>query len=131
VEIRYENLNADELQGGMLADLLVNIEAYIEISSDGNIIYSEPAFPVAELARELNRWVSSGGNEVGDFGFSSMSFDEIGAVKIFRTPLGWSVGSIFCPGKSTLPVRWGELAESIQSFVVSVRCGIKKNGPRF
>lgn len=38
------------------------------------MIYSEVAFPVAELARELSRWLHDGLSE--PFRFTSLSFQE-------------------------------------------------------
>jgi hypothetical protein len=128
MELIFQNLNAADLRGNTLADLLVNVEADLDVRDHGRVIYSERAFPVAELARELSRWRNSAPTPLEDFCFESLSFDEPGAVLVSREdPSGWTVGSLFS-GRRTSPVSWAELAAEIDCFVENVRNGIQSLG---
>ncbi|MEU3901295.1 hypothetical protein [Streptomyces sp. NPDC045251] len=117
----YREINASDLRGSTVADYLVNIEATFEVVDGREVIYSEPFFPVAELARELARWVSLGEVRAPDFFFSSLSFEESGAVRILRSQSGWTVGSMFTPEAKTAPVSWNGLAACIDEFIATVR----------
>lgn len=117
----YRDINARDLQGVTLADFLVNIEADFEVADDSEVIYSELSFPVAELARELARWISEGEPQASDFEFSSLSFENPGAVRILRRSSGWVVGSVFTPEVESSPIPWGELVTCISEFIVDVQ----------
>lgn len=57
-EFNDEGVNADDLRGDALADLLVNGEADFRITDGCDVVYAETAFPIAELARELSCWLA-------------------------------------------------------------------------
>ncbi|WP_456302593.1 DUF7878 domain-containing protein [Streptomyces tendae] len=116
----YQGINARDLNGSTVADYLINIEAHFKVIDGSGTIYSESDFPVAELARELIRWVSVGESEATDFSFLSISFEEPGAVTVTRGPEGWSVGSMFTPEMKSEPVDWCALSSGIQKFVECV-----------
>ncbi|MBG0831664.1 hypothetical protein HS041_28445 [Planomonospora sp. ID67723] len=124
----YREINASDLRGATVADVLVNVEAFFEIVDGSEVIYSESCFPVAELARELARWVSTGEPQAPDFSFSSLSFEDPGAVRIIRGQSGWAVSSIFTPELQSDPISWGELAACIDKFIASVRRDVIKLG---
>lgn len=133
MEIQFQNLNAADLCGPTLADFLVNIEADLKISDHGEVLYSEAAFPVAELARELVRWKESATAPSTDFRFSSLSFEGPGAILISRKRAGWTVSSIFSFDRKSRPISWIELVAEIDKFVGRVAKGLELLGidPKF
>ncbi|OEV10576.1 hypothetical protein [Streptomyces nanshensis] len=124
----YMNFSVADLRGDTLADYLVNVEADFEIVEAGNEVYAEPAFPVAELARELSRWISVSEREPTDFCFASLSFEDPGAVRILRGAEGWLVGSALTPGELSSPQQWQELTEGIIEFIGHVRRDLEQVG---
>ena len=128
MKISFQNINAADLHASTLADLLVNIEADLEVMDHDEVVYSERAFPVAELARELVRWKASAPIPFDDFVFHSMSFDEVGSIRILEGRLGWIVGSVFAPDKKSKPLSWADLASEIDEFVERVRAGVESLG---
>jgi|SRR3954471_1781767 hypothetical protein len=124
----YRDINVRDLQGETLADLLVNIEADFQVIDDSRVIYSESAFPVAELARELARWISLGEQQLSEFCFSSLSFEDPGSVRITPDPSGWVVRSMFTPEIESYPVSWLELVARISEFVADVKRDVAKLG---
>ncbi|MDX3853337.1 hypothetical protein [Streptomyces sp. AK02-01A] len=128
MKILYGAINANDLRGATIADYLVNIEASIKVVDGRGVIYEEPYFPVAELARELARWVSLGEKQAPDFLFASLSFEEPGAVQILGSGSGWTVGSMFTPELKSSPVSWGEVAACIDAFVTDVRRDVLELG---
>ncbi|BAJ27802.1 MULTISPECIES: hypothetical protein [Kitasatospora] len=121
MRIDYHGINAADLRGSTIADYLVNIEADFELSDEAGVIYSEFAFPIAELARELARWIAQGEDVATDFSFSSLSFPEPGSVTITRSGSGWTAGSMFADDRTPAPVPWAVLARGIEGFVEDVR----------
>ncbi|WP_121716568.1 hypothetical protein [Streptomyces sp. E5N91] len=128
MKILYDAINANDLRGSTITDHLVNIEASIEVVDGRGVIYEEPYFPVAELARELARWVSLGEKQAPNFLFASLSFEEPGAVQILDSGSGWTVGSMFTPELKSSPVSWGEVAACIDAFVSNVRRDVLELG---
>jgi hypothetical protein len=117
----YSNLNAADLQGGSVAELLVNLEADLEIADEGGVVYAERAFPVVELARELVAWIQSACAKHEDFQLTSLSFEEKGVVRIVHSPEGWLVGSVFEPDLFSRPIAWKELSQSVLGFAANLR----------
>ncbi|WP_139275471.1 hypothetical protein [Mangrovactinospora gilvigrisea] len=117
----YSELNADDLRGCTIADYLISIEASFQVVDRSAVIYAEDCFPVAELARELGRWIASGEGAAGDFSFESLSFEDPGAVQISRAEPGWQVGSIFEPTTTSAPQSWAELEDRVGDFISNVR----------
>lgn len=95
IEFRLGDLTADPPRLGRIDEQVANIQAPFELWADGSAIYEEPVFPVLELARELTRWRRIGLPAGEDFEFSSMSFEEDGAVWVRQEQEGWRVGSLF------------------------------------
>ncbi|MEV0278897.1 hypothetical protein AB0I22_21280 [Streptomyces sp. NPDC050610] len=110
-------------QEAPLAVLLLDIEAELSVWEQGRMVWSEEAFPVAELAYHLALWLqrSAGGHE--DFELDSMQAEE-GLIRIVNSADGWRVGSILTPDMWTSPVTWGALASAIKQFDRSVREGV-------
>ncbi|MFJ1841403.1 MULTISPECIES: hypothetical protein [unclassified Streptomyces] len=128
MRILYDAINASDLRGSTIADYLVNIEASIEVVDGCDVIYKEPYFPVAELARDLARWVSLGERKAPDFLFASLSFEEPGAIRILGSGSGWTVGSIFTPEVKSSPVSWENLTACINEFVTDIRRDVLELG---
>lgn len=74
--LRYSRLCLGEIQRATQADILVGVDADFRLLEGDLVVYEEPAFPVAELAWSLLRWVQE--PHRGDFVFDSMSFEELG-----------------------------------------------------
>ena len=87
---------------------------------NGALVYVEAAFAAAELARQLTMWASSPKEPTTDLTFDSMSFQEVGAVSVSKSPQGWSVGSIFTPTRQTAPVTWDVLQAGLTDFAKRV-----------
>ncbi|MFF0189159.1 hypothetical protein [Streptomyces sp. NPDC005244] len=124
----YQNVGAPDLYNrGMqpaaasLDVLLVDIEGDLVIRDGDCLVWAEMVFPVAELARALADWVHEPDGERGDFEFESMSYSEVGAVRIEESGGGWRVGSVFLQDTWTSPVGWHSLVAEIRRFVPAVR----------
>jgi hypothetical protein len=109
-----------------LAVLLVDIEADLVLRDGNQIVWSEERFPVAELARQLMRWLQDA--DGSDFEFDSMSYAETGAIRVVRSEGGWRVGSVFAPKAWTSPLPWDALAATVRAFVGEVRAGVMAIG---
>ncbi|MFF4574417.1 hypothetical protein [Streptomyces sp. NPDC001410] len=128
VKFVYENLAAQDLDRRGLrpetaptALLLVDIEADLTIRDEGRVVMAEGLFPVAELARSLVGWLRRPAGERGDFEFDSMSYADVGEVRILGSAEGWRVGSVSEPDSWTSPVGWEVLVAEIERFVTAVR----------
>ena len=128
VKIIYENFSIDDLQGSTMADFFVNIEADVAMIDEGKVIYSELAFPVAELARALRDWVESGELRGDEFSFDSLSFGEPGSVFVKARSGSWLWGSGFSPGESSALQSWNQIIDTISEFTDSVRRDIRSVG---
>src|SRR4051794_13565631 len=122
--ITYEHLNTSDLRGTSLADYLVAIDADVQILDDKRLVYSEPSFPVVELARDLLGWLSDPAR--GDFAFESMSFEEVGAVTVGRVEAGWVFSSVFPSASAGSPVAWREADQCIRQFIARVEDNLRE-----
>lgn len=114
-------------QEAPLEVLLLDIEAELSIWEDGRAVWSEEAFPVAELAYHLALWLQSPDAGRGDFELDSMQADP-GLIRIVSSDEGWRVGSIFTPDFWASPVAWDVLVSAIEQFDRSVREGTAAMG---
>ncbi|MFD8596648.1 hypothetical protein ACFV1L_16765 [Kitasatospora sp. NPDC059646] len=110
------------------AVLLLDVEADLSVDDDGRTVWSEPAFPVAELARELALRLRLPAEERTDFAFDSMTYDVPGAVRIAATGDGWRVGSVFAPDAWSSPCPWPVPARALTAFTDSVRTRVAALG---
>lgn len=117
--IIYDALDASELNGTTQADYLVSLEATLSIWDGETRVYEEAAFPVAELAPSLRRWLVD--PERGDFEFESMSFEEVGSVAIRRCTCGWVVNSVFAPTSASSPYEWDEVRQAVSNFISRIK----------
>jgi len=68
---------------------------------------------LAELARSLALWLHRPDGERGDFAFDSMSYADVGEVRIAGSMEGWRIGSVSEPDIWTSPVTWEVLAAEL------------------
>ncbi len=115
VLITYDELKSSDLRGTTPADYLVSLEATLRVWAGEVVVYEEPAFPVAELARSLRSWLID--TDRGDFEFESMSFEEVGSVAIRHSLPGWVVSSVFAPSSSSSPLGWAVVRWAVVSFI--------------
>ncbi|MET7431244.1 MULTISPECIES: hypothetical protein [Streptomyces] len=134
VTVAYENLNTSDLpRRGMepatapVHVLLVDLEADLVIRDGERTVCAVEDFPVAELARALVDWLGREPERDG-FRFESMSFEEVGTVRIEQTTGGWRVGSVFEPDGWTAPVAWEVLVAELTRFTDAVREGVTDLG---
>lgn len=114
-------------QEAPLAVLLLDIEAELSVWEEGQMVWSEEAFPVAELAYHLALWLQSSNAGQEDFELDSMQAEE-GLIRIVCSGEGWRVGSICTPDFWSSPVAWDVLVAEIRQFDSSVREGITALG---
>ncbi|NYV73502.1 hypothetical protein HW445_04040 [Streptomyces sp. UH6] len=107
--------------------LLLDIEAELSILEEGRVVWSEEAFPVAELAYELALWLRSPAAGRESFELDSMQADA-GLIRIVGSAEGWRIGSNFTPHFWTSPVAWDALVAEIKRFDRSVREGVAAMG---
>ncbi|MEV7121044.1 hypothetical protein [Kitasatospora griseola] len=107
--------------------LLLDIEAELSIWEQGRQVWSEEAFPVAELAYHLALWLQ--GPAAGDenFDLDSMQAEE-GLIRIVHCDEGWRIGSDFTPNIWTSPIARDVLVAEIKHFDRVVREGIAAMG---
>ncbi|GGU13537.1 hypothetical protein [Streptomyces coeruleorubidus] len=107
--------------------LLLDIEAELSIWEEGRMVWSEVAFPVAELAYHLALWLQS--SAVGQEGFELDSMQaDAGLIRIVGSDAGWRIGSNLTPGFWTSPVAWDVVVAEIKQFDRSVREGVAAMG---
>lgn len=114
-------------QEAPLEVLLLDMEAELSIWEQGREVWSEEAFPVAELAHHLALWLQSPAAGHEDFELDSMQAEE-GLIRVVGSDEGWRVGSIFTPDFRTAPVGWEVLVAEIKQFDRAVRDGIAAMG---
>lgn len=107
--------------------LLLDIEADLSMWEDGRVVWSEEAFPVAELAYHVALWLQSPDAGREDFELDSMQADP-GLIRITGSDEGWRVGSIYTPDFWTSPVTWDELVAELEQFDRCVRDGVAAMG---
>jgi hypothetical protein len=114
-------------QEAPLEVLLLDIEAELSIWEQGRKVWSEEAFPVAELAYHLALWLQSPSAGHKDFELDSIQAVE-GLIRVVHSDEGWRIGSVFTPDFWTSPVAWDVLVAEIKHFDRAVREGIAAMG---
>ncbi|MFK8906239.1 hypothetical protein [Streptomyces sp. YS-3] len=104
-----------------LIALLLDIEADFAIEEDGQTLWEDVHFQVAELAFELATWLQSPREYRCDFELDSMDWSERGVVRIVGCDGGWRVGSVLEPDLWSAPVSWEDLVAEIHRFIRAVR----------
>ncbi|WP_157236755.1 DUF7878 domain-containing protein [Promicromonospora sukumoe] len=102
------------------AELLLYVEADLQLRDDDRILFEEPRFEVAELAVALTQWVGEGTEPDHDFVHDPSSYEETGVIRIIRTDGGWAAGSCFITG-TTAAQPWPVVRESIDTFIAVAR----------
>ncbi|REJ06128.1 hypothetical protein DY023_07515 [Microbacterium bovistercoris] len=122
MELTYDGLRTDELQGTTQADYLIAFDAHLCLVESATTIFDEPGFPVVELARSLLLWLRDPAR--GDFEFDSMSYEERGVISIWKVAAGWAVGSVLAPGARTTPADWRVVDECCRRFIARVEADL-------
>ncbi|MCX4681994.1 hypothetical protein OG413_43160 [Streptomyces sp. NBC_01433] len=107
--------------------LLLDIEAELSTWEEGRVVWSQEAFPVAELAYQLALWLQSAAAGQQSCELDSMRTDA-GLIRIVGSDGGWRIGSDFTPDFWTSPVAWDVLVAEIKQFDRSVRGGVAAMG---
>ncbi|MFJ9523776.1 hypothetical protein ACIRPK_36860 [Kitasatospora sp. NPDC101801] len=104
--------------------LLLDIEAELSIRDRGRVVWSEEAFPVAELAYHLALWLQSPATGHEDVELDSMQADP-GLIRIGYSDDGWWIGSISGPVGDGLvaAIAGGLLAVGTTAVVATRRRG--------
>jgi hypothetical protein len=118
IRLRHSNLRADPDRLNDPTDVIVNLEADVRLEIDGDVIYEELSFPLAELACALARWMPIPLSERPDFEFDSMSSEEIGLLWIRRVDGTWRVGSIH-QSRTPLSALTGDDVDDFARAVIS------------
>jgi len=126
VELIYDRLSTDDLRGTTQADYLIALDAHLHVLDGCASIFDEPYFPVVELARGLKIWLESPGQ--GAFELDSMSFEQRGAIAIWKVPEGWVLGSVLEAGVITAPADRVDLEGGCRRFVARVEGDLAELG---
>lgn len=110
--------------------LLLDVEADLVVSRDGQALWSERDFPVTELTRALAFWLRLPHGERGDFAFDSLPYAEPGAVAIGAVGGGWRFGSALAPDAWSPVVAWERLEPDLVAFIEAVRNDVAGLGVR-
>ena len=98
------------------AELLLYVEADLQLRDGDTVLHDEPRLEVAELADALNRWAGDGTEPDHDFAFAPGGYDETDVVWVRRADDGWAAGSCRASG-STARRPWPAVRELIDAFV--------------
>jgi hypothetical protein len=123
IELRFNDLRSTVERPRSDPDVLLGITADLSILVDEELIFSEPDFPLVELACQLGKWVHSPGAGRGDFQLDSMESDVRGIVKIEAAGDGWRIGSEY-EGRSGPAKSLEEVTLAIRAFLdqLVLRC---------
>jgi hypothetical protein len=103
-----------------VAELLLYVEAELQLRDDHTVLFEEPRFEVAELAVALTQWIGDGTEPHHDFVHDPSSYEETGVICIVRTDGGWAAGSCFIT-RTTAAQPWPVVKESIGAFVAEAQ----------
>lgn len=106
-------------------DIVANLEADIRLAVDGQTLYEEVSFPVAELAVALVRWLATPPVDRSSFEFDSMSAEELGLIWIRRAGDGWRVGSVHQEHSEPRKLTWVAVEALIRDFVAQISDGVE------
>lgn len=99
-----------------VAELLLYVEAELELCDGDTVLFDEPLFEIAELADALARWAADGTEPDDDFSFTPSSWEATGVVRIERADGGWTAGSCFA-SRPTAARPWADARHSIDVVV--------------
>ncbi|GAB3174459.1 hypothetical protein GCM10027059_46750 [Myceligenerans halotolerans] len=94
------------------AELLLYVEADLQMRDGDVVLFDEPRIEVAALACELTAWAGDGSEPRRGFEHSPDAYEESGIVRIARNEQGWVAGSCFTIATTT-PGDW----ETVKSFI--------------
>ena len=126
IALRFNDLRSERPAPAHPADVLVGVTADFELVTDRGLIYSEPDFPVVELAAELTDWLDEGVMQGQDFEFDSMETPEPGWIWIRQTDDGWRVGSINQHQMDPEARDLAEVRTAVQAFLSTLECELRE-----
>lgn len=126
MHFKYDDFNVDPMRGHSISEYLVAIDATLWVIHEEKTILYDVAFPIAELANSLNSWLQD--KERHDFEFTSMSYEEIGTLRIQATGGQWVVSSIFTPQVQTPPLDLREVERACRTFISAVSTDLEEHG---
>lgn len=102
------------------AELLLYVEADLQLRDSDVVLFDEPRIEVAALACELTAWAGDGSEPGHGFEHSPDAYEESGIVRITRTGQDWVAGSCFTTATTT-PGGWETVKSLIDTFMTEVR----------
>ena len=102
LELRFERLRFDGPTPVDRSRLLLAIVAEFSILIDGEVWFSQPEFPVVELAAQLGPWLGQGAT--GDFFYRSLEADEPYLISFRKLDQSWRLASPWQRHPETSPV---------------------------
>lgn len=102
------------------AELLLYVEADLQLRDGDVVLFDEPRIEVAVLAHELAAWAGDGSEPGHGFVHSPDGYEASGIVRITRTGQGWVAGSCFIAATTT-PRDWETVKSFIDTFMTEVR----------
>jgi hypothetical protein len=119
LESEYESiLDKDEA--------FVRIGATFSIRDEQGSIFTEPHFPVVELAAQLHRWLMFVLPQERDFEFNSLSTPDPGWVWIRWTGTGWKLGSNLQERTAKGELNNIEVRALVENFVLRLTASAKQ-----
>jgi len=109
-------------------ELLLRLVASFSIECDGQPIYSEPEFPVVELASALHAWLQTPERARGDFRFESMDAAERDLVWIRGGADGWHAGSVRQTRSLAKAIALGEIEFAVRRYIRDVTAQARELG---
>jgi hypothetical protein len=103
-------------RGITAAELLLYVEADLQLCGHGTVLFEEPRFEVAELAVALTRWTGDGTEPGHDFVHDPSSYEERGIIRIAHAEGGWAASSSLIT-RSTPAHPWPVVKDLIDTFV--------------
>ncbi|WP_052666259.1 hypothetical protein [Nitriliruptor alkaliphilus] len=120
IALRFSDLRSECLAPDHPADVFIGVTADLELVTDAGLIYSEPEFPVVELAAEIRGWLEGGATTGQDFEFDSMETPEPGWIWIRRVEGGWRVGSVHQHKADPEARDFEEVRTAIRAFLAGL-----------
>lgn len=114
------------LQSETPLEVLVSVVGTIQLESDGEVLLTEPYFPVVELAGALQRWTRIPADVRTDFEFGSMDYEETGTVWIRGGDGGWQFGSVLQEMRDVGAQPLADVEAVIRDFVLRLEGSAQK-----
>jgi len=121
-EIEFGPLEFEQTGQSWKIEHLLGVQAELRITIDGRNWFSEPMFPVVELAAAANSWLNTG----GDFLFETMEAEESPFLWVRETAQGCLVGAAWRSFSFDEPLSCPVLRQAFSGFVSEVILSAKE-----